>query len=314
LGTDARSIEDIETERNAYRELQRNGKYCDHVLKCYEVDNPNGLVLERCKETVRRWIRSRSSDYSPRTEAIRLAMEAAKGLAYVHSCGIVQGDVGCHNMLLDYQGSLKLADFAGSSVGGSEATVDYEAGSKLPGESEPSIKSDIFALGSAIYEMITGRPPYKGRPYTEVQRLFKQGRFPQDFDPIPELRFIVEKCWGKGKSSYCSADQVHCDLYALGPQAIAPIKSHFHPNKRAAKVVQHTKQLSPQRDFAVDAPPGQPYVNSSRNKKRPQQYYDRDKEKRIQRRTYLQNQFAQFMHSLLPGYSRISATERRHHH
>lgn len=92
LGTDARSIEDIETERNAYRELQRNGKYCDHVLKCYEVDNPNGLVLERCKETVRRWIRSRSSDYSPRTEAIRLAMEAAKGLAYVHGCGIVQGD------------------------------------------------------------------------------------------------------------------------------------------------------------------------------------------------------------------------------
>jgi len=87
------SFKDLEIERQAYRNIKANGgsKQCPHVLACYEIDNTYGLVLERCRTTVRRRLRSRGGGFSA-SEAVRLARQAAKGLAFVHSCGIVQGD------------------------------------------------------------------------------------------------------------------------------------------------------------------------------------------------------------------------------
>lgn len=126
-------------------------------------------------------------------------------------------------MLLDSQGTLKIADFSGSLVVGynNTATVDYEVRSKLPSETEPSKRAEIFALGSAIYEMMTCKAPYKGRSYAEVQKLFKQDRFPEDFPTdfknSSELRSVVERCWGKGGVYYESAGQVLDALNQLGP-------------------------------------------------------------------------------------------------
>lgn len=93
-GEDGQRVEDMETERQAYRNLQGSGICSPHVLQCYNHELPDGLVLERCVRTVRRWVRSRQ--YAPQKEALRLAVEAAKGLASVHLCGIIQGDGWCH--------------------------------------------------------------------------------------------------------------------------------------------------------------------------------------------------------------------------
>ena len=85
-----RSIEDIETEREAYRRLS-NG--CKYVLSYIEVDNPSGLVLEKCHDTVRKRLRSMYTDNPPPDETVqKWALQAAKGLAYVHRRGIIQGD------------------------------------------------------------------------------------------------------------------------------------------------------------------------------------------------------------------------------
>jgi serine/threonine protein kinase len=91
LGT-TRSSEDIETERKVYRRLKQRRKKakCQYIVKCYETDNPRGIVLERCKESVRS--RIRSSLPLPSEQKTRLAREATEGLAYLHDGGIVQGD------------------------------------------------------------------------------------------------------------------------------------------------------------------------------------------------------------------------------
>ena len=100
IGEDGQGIEDMETEREAYRRLRYGGTSSRHVLKCYDLDNAAGLVFERCKMTVRRWVKSR--DYAPQREALRLATEAAKGLEFVHKSGIIQGDGSDHCSAFQY--------------------------------------------------------------------------------------------------------------------------------------------------------------------------------------------------------------------
>jgi hypothetical protein len=118
--------------------------------------------------------------------------------------------VGCHNMMLSADGTVKVGDFAGSSIDGSAPTVDYEIRSKLPRSGEPDEISDIFALGSAIWEMATGWAPYADKTWREVHGLYKRGRF-ERLRSMPELDSIIRKCWMQG---YSSAQEVVYDLEA----------------------------------------------------------------------------------------------------
>ena len=89
----ARSKQDIETERKAYRKLNRPHPY---VLRCFETENPSGLVLERCQETVRQRLRLMLNEETWCEDIVaRWAYQAAKGLAYVHACKIIHGDGKC---------------------------------------------------------------------------------------------------------------------------------------------------------------------------------------------------------------------------
>jgi serine/threonine protein kinase len=98
-------------------------------------------------------------------------------------------------MLLDSSDIVKLADFAGSSIGDIAASVNYAVRSRLPGVSKPTKKSDIFALGSAMYEMATGHPPYEKLSNSTVQKLYRKGEFPADVDDVPGLGKTIRKCW-----------------------------------------------------------------------------------------------------------------------
>jgi len=204
-----RSVQDIEIERDIYRRL--NQQHNKHVLWCFELDNPSGLVLERCDDTIRKRLRSRYRNTAPPEDLVkRWACEAAQGLAYIHRCGVIQVDVGCHNMLLSADDTVKLGDFAGSSIDGLPSTVDYEVKSKLPNAGEPSQITDIFALGSAMWEMATGSPPYEELSWREVRGLYKRGKFPR-LKSMPELDRIIRKCW---QQRYRRAQDVVDDLEA----------------------------------------------------------------------------------------------------
>ncbi|KAI1349184.1 kinase-like domain-containing protein [Xylaria sp. FL0043] len=127
------------------------------------------------------------------------AMEAIEGVELLHSHGVIQCDVGPHNFLLDGDLSLKICDFAGSSLNGSRATVVPGVRYRLPRlagrHMQPAtIKEDLFGLGSTIYFIATGHEPYHElADEDQIEKLYKDGVFPE----LGGVLFaeVIALCW-----------------------------------------------------------------------------------------------------------------------
>lgn len=117
-------------------------------------------------------------------------------------------------MLLDKCDNLKLADFSGSSIEntGQRALVTYDLRSRLYNRSEPDKASDLFALGSAIYEMTTGHLPYPLLSSKQVRHKLSQKDFPslKELEQrAPEIAKAIHGCWNvKAPGGFKSAEDV----------------------------------------------------------------------------------------------------------
>ncbi|KAF9252582.1 hypothetical protein DTO027I6_3028 [Penicillium roqueforti] len=206
-----------DTEVRSYKRLGHHG----HIASC-EV-NEEGLLLERgiCLRTILQSAGSTSDGPSKARESpislatkLQWAQEAADGLAYIHSKGIVHADIGCHNMTVDNSNHVKFIDFAGSGIDSEAPLVCYEWFSFQPGK-EIGVCTDIFAFGSMLFELETGRVPYSelegtmemGNLITVVENLFAQRQFPSV--ETLALGSVISACWN-GK--YNSMEEVHRDI------------------------------------------------------------------------------------------------------
>ena len=109
----------------------------------------------------------------PVADAVRVASEVASALDYAHRHHVIHRDIKPENILL-LDGSALVADFgialAVSSAGGSRMTETgmslgtpyYMSPEQAMGEREITAKSDVYALGATLYEMLVGEPPFTG--------------------------------------------------------------------------------------------------------------------------------------------------------
>lgn len=135
--------------------------------------------------------------------------QAIKAIIFIHRKGVIHSDLSARQLLVDKRLNIRLSDFGGSSLHSSEAIVMEKASHFLPRseESPNTVQSDLFALGSTIYEILQGKKPYDGKPDEEIQRLFALKIFPSlDAITSPQGRGIISKCWG------C---EYHCALEIL---------------------------------------------------------------------------------------------------
>jgi serine/threonine-protein kinase len=109
----------------------------------------------------------------PVDDAVRLASEVASALDYAHRHGVIHRDIKPENILL-HDGRALVADFgialAASKAGGTRmtetgmslGTPQYMSPEQAMGEREITARSDVYALGCVLYELLIGEPPFTG--------------------------------------------------------------------------------------------------------------------------------------------------------
>jgi serine/threonine protein kinase len=180
-----------------------------------------------------------SSQLPARYQAARVVEVLARAIHAAHQANIIHRDLKPANVLVTLNGILKITDFGlakqlGSSVltthsGAILGTPSYMAPEQVSGKGiGVSRRTDVYALGAILYELITGRPPFKERtaPETMLRVLNEEPLRPHEIQAnVPrDLETICLKCLEKDpEKRYHSALALAEDLRRF--QAERPIRA-----------------------------------------------------------------------------------------
>ena len=168
-------FEDDADQNEFYRRLQREAELCaamqhPNIVTLYDVGYDGELVSYFATEFVdgeSLLTRLRRTRPLPLGEAMAIASDILRGLTYAHSKGIIHRDIKPANILLTSEGQAKIADFgvarplhssltATRSLVGTPNYMSPEQVKTAP----VSTRSDLFAAGVVLYEMLTGVKPF----------------------------------------------------------------------------------------------------------------------------------------------------------
>jgi serine/threonine-protein kinase len=163
----------------------------------------------------------------PQDRATKLAVRICDALDYIHSNGVVHRDLKPENIMVDSNDSIKLIDFGIAGNEGSRrltfanlsnvmGTPDYISPEQVKGKRGDG-RSDIYAMGVMLYEMLTGKVPFTGNnPFLIMNdRLLNNPMPPREIDPTisPALQEIIYRALERDpRNRYATAREFARDL------------------------------------------------------------------------------------------------------
>ena len=184
------------------------------------------LVLEYIDGVTLREVQRREGRL-PVSRAVDIAEQLAAAMASAHAQGIVHRDLKPENVLVTSEGRVVVTDFGIAMMAGARrltwrwltstmGTPDYMAPEQIEGR-RGDARTDVYALGIMLFEMLAGRVPWEGDNPLAVMSQHVNAPVPSllEIDPTipPPLEAIVRKCLRKDPAErYADARELQADL------------------------------------------------------------------------------------------------------
>jgi serine/threonine-protein kinase len=208
------------------------------VMKVFREENLSCLYM------VMEWVEGRElrkllveTGKLPQDRAVAIAIGICKALGYIHSRGVVHRDLKPENIMVDREDRTKLIDFGIAGLAGARqltfgstsqimGTPDYIAPEQVNGKPGDA-RSDIFALGVMLYEMVTAKTPFRGaNPFLVMNdRLVNNPIPPRQLVPeiSPALQEVIYRAMRRDPASrYATAEAFAQDLEHLDQVEVSP--------------------------------------------------------------------------------------------
>jgi serine/threonine protein kinase len=259
ISADANTIERFNNELRLARKISHR-----HVCRMYDVGEEGAshfITMEYVPgEDLKRFIK-RSGQLTV-GKAVSIATQVCEGLAEAHHLGIIHRDLKPQNIMIDAEGNTRIMDFGiarflegegMTTQGVMIGTPDYMAPEQVELE-DVDQRSDIYALGILLFEMVTGNVPFEGKTPLSVAMKHKTQAPPNPADlniqVTEDLSRVILRCLEKEKSQrYQKVGDLLADLKNIEEglpttQKILP-KAKSHPPDKITTTVKKKKFLIP---------------------------------------------------------------------
>jgi len=204
-----------------------------HILPVHDCGEAGGLLYYTMPFVEGESLRDRLTREKqlPIADALAITREVADALGYAHSRGVVHRDIKPENILLEGNHA-RVADFgiatavtaAGSArlteTGIAVGTPAYMSPEQAGGDREVDGRSDIYALGCVLYELLSGQPPFMG---PSAQAVLAR----KSVDPVLPLRTVRETVSPAVEHAVLRAlARVPADRFATAQQFSAALEAH----------------------------------------------------------------------------------------
>ncbi|EUC62630.1 tyrosine kinase catalytic domain protein [Rhizoctonia solani AG-3 Rhs1AP] len=171
----------------------------------------------------------------------KMCVQISDSISYLHSQGVVHGDIKGANILVSHDHTPKLADFGNAwlseeapslrfatTTSSTSMSIRWAAPEIVLENVQLSFKADIYSLGMTILEVITGLPPYESlgelaalsKIMTKTHPERPESHIPSGAEQADRLWSLLTDCWNPNPQDRPTANEVRNEMKAITPEGL----------------------------------------------------------------------------------------------